>query len=65
MSGPVAFAVKGLPRGLTLGASTGNVTGSTTERGTHAVEFTATDTRGNDKDARPRRLGRGLYEASF
>ncbi len=46
---PMKFAAKGLPDGLTIDPATGNVTGTATERGTHPVEFTATNARGTDK----------------
>ncbi len=46
---PMQFAAKGLPGGLMIDPETGNVSGSTTERGTHPVEFTATNARGTDK----------------
>lgn len=45
---PLTFSAKGLPGGLTLDPVTGNITGATTERGTHAVEFAATNARGSD-----------------
>ncbi len=46
---PVTVAATGLPAGLTLDPQTGNITGTTTERGAHPVEFTATNARGVDK----------------
>ena len=46
---PINFAAQGLPAGLTLDPATGNVSGTTSERGAHPVEFTATNVRGSDK----------------
>ena len=46
---PVTFAAEGLPSGLTLHPQTGNVAGTTAERGAYAVKFVATNARGTDK----------------
>ena len=43
---PIAFAVDGLPAGLTLDAATGRITGALTAPGTFPVVFHATNARG-------------------
>ena len=43
---PITFAATGLPAGLKLDATAGNVTGAATEPGHHPVAFTATNARG-------------------
>ena len=45
---PLTLSARGMPAGLTLDPTTGNITGMTSERGTHPVEFTATNARGSD-----------------
>ncbi len=46
---PLAWSETGLPAGLTIGASTGTVTGTPTTPGTSGVTVTATDETGAKK----------------
>jgi alpha-galactosidase len=45
---PITYSAAGLPAGLTLDAATGNITGSTSDAGPHAVTLTATNAKGSD-----------------
>jgi alpha-galactosidase len=46
---PMTFAADGLPAGLNLDATTGRITGSLAQRGTHRVTLSATNARGTDR----------------
>jgi alpha-galactosidase len=43
---PIAFSARGLPAGLSLDPSTGNITGQTSDAGAHAITLTATNAQG-------------------